>query len=133
MTSEDRIREQILDKIIPDITFSGSLDEVKQKYDDAIAKYEEYKNNIPESPNIPTIEALAARFVPPIPSYGEVKAELYNKFKKLKQDRQEAAIEASNAIVEQAKDGFGYRQQMMERANSIQYIRIPSIRNNNNR
>lgn len=131
-TIEDRVRAEITNALIPANTFAGSLDDARQRVDEVIQRYEEYKNSIPEVPEIPTVPSLIARFVPPIPSYGEIKAQLYNRLKQAKQERQEAAIEAANAVVEQSRDGFEYRKKMMERANSKKYIKVPPIRINNN-
>ena len=99
-----------LDRIVPDSTFSGSLEEVKSK---AQVVIDTYRSQIPTVPQIPEIPTLVQQYVPAIPSYAEVREYIDAQIAELKRKKQEAFINAQNEFVRKAEDAFASRKQMV--------------------
>lgn len=99
-----------LDRIVPDSTFSGSLEEVKSK---AQVVIDTYRSQIPTVPQIPEIPTLVQQYVPAIPSYAEVREYIDEQIAELKRKKQEAFINAQNEFVRKAEDAFASRKQMV--------------------
>lgn len=97
-----------LDRIVPDATFSGSLEEVKSK---AQVIIDTYQSQIPTVPQIPEIPTLVQQYVPAVPSYAEVREYIDFQIAELKRKKQEAFINAQNEFVTKSEDAFASRKQ----------------------
>lgn len=103
-------RKKVLEQLVPDSTFSGSLEDVNARVDGILNSYE---SKIPKVPQIPSIPSLIPELVPPIPSYAEVKEIINTKIQKAKKDNQEAFISAQNTAIERAKNPFAARRDLV--------------------
>ena len=103
-------RKKVLEQLVPDSTFSGSLEDVNARVDGILNSYE---SKIPKVPQIPSIPSLIPELVPPIPSYAEVKEVINTKIQKAKKDNQEAFISAQNTAIERAKNPFAARRDLV--------------------
>jgi hypothetical protein len=99
-----------LNQIVPDVTFSGSIDEIKQKTNNIV---ETYESKIPEVPQIPQIPTLTPPLVPTIPSYAEVKEYINFRINELKRQKQEAAITAQRDLVSKSENAFTVRKEQI--------------------
>lgn len=126
--SEAEQRKKVLESLLPDRLFSGSIGDVQNRVNETITQYEQ---RIPQIPEIPSIGSLVPRLVPPIPSYAEIKELVYNKIKEVKQKEQEAFIESQRLRVEAAKDSFQYRNQIMQTKRATENVKNVLGRFNN--
>lgn len=106
-------RKKVLEQLVPDSTFSGSLEDVNARVDGILNSYE---SKIPKVPQIPSIPSLIPELVPPIPSYAEVKEIINTKIQKAKKDNQEAFISAQNTAIERAKNPFAARKELLNKS-----------------
>jgi len=118
-----------LDKIVPDVTFSGSIDEIKQRANNIVDTYE---SKIPQVPQIPQIPSLIQQIVPTIPSYAEVKEYIDFRINELKRQKQEATINAQRDLVKKAESTFTVRKEQITN-NSIRNISRNVLGRFNNR
>ena len=103
-------RKKVLEQLVPDTTFSGSLEDIKAKANNILDSYE---SKLPQIPQIPTIPSLIPELVPPVPSYAEVKETINTKIQKAKKDSQEAFISAQTTAIERAKNPFAARRDLV--------------------
>jgi hypothetical protein len=119
-----------LDRIVPDVTFSGSIEEIKQKANDIVDTYE---SQIPQVPQIPQIPTLIQQVVPTIPSYAEVKEYINFRINELKQQKQEAFINAQRDLVTKSESAFTARKQQITNNSRRNINRINVLGRFNNR
>jgi hypothetical protein len=118
-----------LDTIVPDVTFSGSIDEIKQRANNIVDTYE---SKIPQVPQIPQIPSLTQPVVPTIPSYAEVKEYINFRINELKRQKQEATINAQRDLAKKAESTFTTRKEQTTN-NSIRNINRNVLGRFNNR
>jgi hypothetical protein len=117
--SEVEQRKKVLESLLPDSLFTGSIEDVQARVNDTVTQYEQ---RIPQIPEIPSIQSLTPRLIPPVPSYAEIKELVHNKIKAVKQQQQEAFIESQRLRVEAAKDSFGYRAQIVQATQATENV-----------
>lgn len=110
LSAELRQRYAALELALPDVLFQGPSEEVQRRIDQAV---QIYLNGLPSIPPIPSISSL----IPALPtitiprlSYGQIKDFIERKKEELEKKRQEATIAVHKALLEEAKDGFSFRE-----------------------
>lgn len=93
-------RSQLLDSIIPDSVFSGSIEEIRTRANNIV---EVYINGI-KIPQIPDIASLIPEIpvIPRIPSYGEIKQYIDARIESIKLKRVRAFEVAQEQLVRES-------------------------------
>lgn len=128
LPSEAELRKQTLDTLLPDTLFTGSIQDIESRVNETVSSYQQ---RIPQIPELPSIGSLVPRYIPPIPTYGEIKELIHNRIKEIKKQKQEAFISAQNELVEKSKDSFTYRQQLLQTKQATQNVKNVLGRFNN--
>jgi hypothetical protein len=100
---------------IPPSALEGSLEEIEEKLRRA---GEIYVNGLPQAPDISSISSLIPklpRIIPPIPSVGKIKKSLEVLLDNIKKKKQEAFMRAHMKDVQESKQPYTYRQNIVNR------------------
>lgn len=98
-----------LEIALPDRLFQGPDEQIQAKLQQAVNLY---VNGLPPIPEIPTVSSLLPtlpRLAVPRLSYGQIKDFIERKKEEIRRARQEAFIKSQEALLEETKNAFAFR------------------------